>query len=267
MPQFVAFAARMRYAGSIVALAAMACGVAYGEATAATDIATLPRDLSPWGMFKNADVVVKLVLAGLALASLATWTVWLSKTIELRRETALAREGLLKLEADVTLAELGRGSEDAHDAVSQLIQTAAREAGLSGWSFDNDFKDRVALRLERTEAAMSRRIARGTGILATVGAVAPFVGLFGTVWGIMNAFIGISEAHTTNLAVVAPGIAEALLATAFGLIAAVPAVVIYNYLVRAIANYRALLGDASAQVLLLVSRDRGRSARLMARAG
>ena len=78
------------------------------------------------------------------------------------------------------------------------------------------------LRLERVEAAMSRRIARGTGVLATIGATAPFVGLFGTVWGIMNAFIGISEAQTTNLAVVAPGIAEALLATALGLVAAIP---------------------------------------------
>ncbi|MCG6205126.1 tonB-system energizer ExbB [Rhodopseudomonas sp. HC1] len=234
------------------------------DAEAASALATLPRDLSPWGMFTSADIVVQVVMAGLAVASLATWTVWLSKTIELRRETEGARAALATLEADTTLAEL-RGTE-AQDGVGQLIQTATREAQLSGWNFDDDFKERVALRLERTEAAMSRKIARGTGILATIGAVAPFVGLFGTVWGIMNAFIGISEAHTTNLAVVAPGIAEALLATALGLVAAVPAVVIYNYLVRQIANYRALLGDASAQVLLLVSRDRGRSARLMARA-
>ena len=81
---------------------------------------------------------------------------------------------------------------------------------------------------------------RGTGILATIGATAPFVGLFGTVWGIMNSFIGISKPHTTNLAVVAPGIAEALLATALGLVAAIPAVVIYNMFSRSIAGYRAL---------------------------
>jgi biopolymer transport protein ExbB len=96
--------------------------------------------------------------------------------------------------------------------------------------------------------------------------VAPFVGLFGTVWGIMNAFIGISQANTTNLAVVAPGIAEALLATALGLVAAIPAVVIYNHLARQIAAYRALLGDASAQVLLLVSREAGQPPRRAARA-
>jgi biopolymer transport protein ExbB len=96
---------------------------------------------------------------------------------------------------------------------------------------------------------------RGTSVLATIGATAPFVGLFGTVWGIMNSFIGISREHTTNLAVVAPGIAEALLATVFGLAAAIPAVVIYNMFARSIASYRALLADAPADVLRLVSRD------------
>ena len=96
---------------------------------------------------------------------------------------------------------------------------------------------------------------RGTGVLATIGATAPFVGLFGTVWGIMNSFIGISKAQTTNLAVVAPGIAEALLATAIGLFAAIPAVIIYNQFARSLGRYRALVGDASAEVLNLVSRD------------
>jgi biopolymer transport protein ExbB len=228
---------------------------------AAVDTALLPRNLSPWGMFVNADVVVKVVMVGLALASLATWTVWLSKLVELRRATARARQRLTLLESDTTLAQLERDSAEERDAVAQLIQSAAREASLSGRTFDDEFKERVALRLERVEGAMARRIARGTGILATIGATAPFIGLFGTVWGIMNAFIGISQAHTTNLAVVAPGIAEALLATALGLIAAIPAVVIYNYLVREIATYRALLGDASAQVMLLVSREGSRPAR------
>ena len=91
--------------------------------------------------------------------------------------------------------------------------------------------------------------------LASVGATAPFIGLFGTVWGIMHSFSAIAAQHNTNLAVVAPGIAEALLATAFGLAAAIPAVVIYNVFARSIAGYRAQLGDASAEVLRLVSRD------------
>jgi biopolymer transport protein ExbB len=225
-------------------------------AHAATDNALLPRNLSPWGMFLGADVVVKAVIIGLAIASLVTWTVWLAKTIELRRCASRARRRLGLLESDTTLAEVEHASHGAADAVAQIIQSAARETSLSGGIVDDGLKERIALRLERVEAAMAQQIARGTGVLATIGATAPFVGLFGTVWGIMNSFIGISEAHTTNLAVVAPGIAEALLATALGLVAAIPAVVIYNHLARAIGAYRALLTDASAQVLLLVSRRR-----------
>ncbi len=237
------------------ALAALCAASPPATSFAATDTALLPRNLSPWGMFLNADIVVKAVMIGLALASLMTWTVWLAKIIELRRATAVARRRLNLLESDTTLADVAHDSQDGSDAVAQIIQSAARETTLSGGIVDDGFKERIALRLERVEAAMSRRMARGTGVLATIGATAPFVGLFGTVWGIMNSFIGISEAHTTNLAVVAPGIAEALLATALGLIAAIPAVVIYNYLARSIAAYRALLGDASAQLLLLISRE------------
>jgi biopolymer transport protein ExbB len=237
-----------------------------GAAFAATADALLPRNLSPWGMFVNADIVVKAVMVGLAVASLMTWTVWLAKTLELGGASRLARRRLALLESDTTLSAVERECQGGGDAVAQIVQSAAREAQLSGGVFDDGFKERIALRLERVEAAMSRRIARGTGVLATIGATAPFVGLFGTVWGIMNSFIGISEAHTTNLAVVAPGIAEALLATALGLIAAIPAVVIYNHLARSIAAYRALLGDASAQVMLLVSREGDRRGPRMSRA-
>ncbi|BBO03256.1 MULTISPECIES: tonB-system energizer ExbB [Bradyrhizobium] len=232
----------------------------------AIDEALLPRNLSPWGMFVSADIIVKTVMIGLAVASLVTWTVWLAKTIELRRKGMLALQRTRGLEGNMTLAEASSRAGDAHDAVAQLIQSCAREAELSGGILDDGLQERVALRLERVEAAMSRQIARGTGVLATIGATAPFVGLFGTVWGIMNAFIGISESHTTSLAVVAPGIAEALLATALGLVAAIPAVVIYNHLVRSIANYRALLGDASAQLMLLVSRQRDHREFRLARA-
>jgi biopolymer transport protein ExbB len=116
-------------------------------------------------------------------------------------------------------------------------------------------KERIALRLQRIEAGVGRAITRGTGVLATIGATAPFVGLFGTVWGIMNSFIGISKQHTTNLAVVAPGIAEALLATALGLGVAIPAVIIYNAFSRSIAAHRALCADSAAEVLRLASRD------------
>ena len=220
----------------------------------------LPRNLSPWGMFLNADIVVKAVMVGLAFASLVTWTVWLAKTIELRSAKSLALRRIRMLEAGGGLGEAMRTCGEARDAVAQLISSTAREAELSDGIIDDGFRERVALRLERVEAAMTRRVSRGAGILATIGATAPFVGLFGTVWGIMNAFIGISESQTTNLAVVAPGIAEALLATALGLVAAIPAVVIYNHLARVIAGYRTLLGDASAQLLLMVSRGQRRRA-------
>jgi len=235
-------------------------------ALAATDTALLPRNLSPWNMFINADIVVQAVMIGLALASLATWTICLAKTLEIRRKTATAKRRIGLLEADTVLADVEKKCRDGGDAVAQIVQSAAREASLSGGIADDGFKERIALRLERVEAAMSRQIARGTGVLATIGATAPFVGLFGTVWGIMNAFIGISEAHTTNLAVVAPGIAEALLATALGLVAAIPAVVIYNHLTRTISAHRALLGDASAMVMLLISREGDRGSFRLARA-
>jgi biopolymer transport protein ExbB len=226
----------------------------------------LPRNLSPWGMFLNADIVVKGVMVGLAFASLVTWTVWLAKTIELRRAKKLGQRRLRMLESGGALSEAVRTCDGKRDAVAQLILSTAREAELSHGIVDDEFKERVALRLERVEAAMTRQVSRGIGILATIGATAPFVGLFGTVWGIMNSFIGISESHTTNLAVVAPGIAEALLATAFGLVAAIPAVVIYNHLARVISGYRALLGDASAQLVLMISRGRATGVSTLPRA-
>jgi biopolymer transport protein ExbB len=221
--------------------------------------ADLPQDLSPWGMFESADLVVKTVIVGLALASLVTWTVWLAKTLELRSARGEVRRDLRALNNALTLAQAHDELRDGQGPVSQLMRAAAQEIRLSANLRADGLKERIALQLERIEMAVSRRISRGTGVLATIGSTAPFVGLFGTVWGIMNSFIGISNAHTTNLAVVAPGIAQALLATAFGLAAAIPAVMIYNVLARQTAHYRAFLGDASAQVMRLVSRDLDRA--------
>ena len=223
--------------------------------------ATLPRDLSPWGMFVSADLLVKGVLICLVLASIATWTVWLAKTFELVAAKRAARRALVALAQARSIPdaadELGRSKTIA----GKMVQAAVAELRLSDDTMEREgIKERIASRLERIEAQGGRRMMRGTGILATIGAIAPFVGLFGTVWGIMNSFIGISKSQTTNLAVVAPGIAEALLATAFGLAAAIPAVVIYNVFSRQIAGYRALLGDASAEVMRIVSRDLDRAA-------
>jgi biopolymer transport protein ExbB len=217
--------------------------------------AALPRDLSPWGMFLNADVVVKVVMVGLVFASLVTWTVWLAKNLELWKATRNARAALAVLNEARALAEADARLGPSGEAVARLLRTALHEVQISPHPDPESLKERVSWLLERVEAAASRRIGRGMGLLASIGATAPFVGLFGTVWGIMNSFIGISNAHTTNLAVVAPGIAEALLATALGLFAAIPAVVIYNVFSRSIGGYRAMLADGSALVMRLLSRD------------
>ena len=230
-----------------------------GESAEGMQISTLPHDLSPWGMFMAADWVVKAVMIGLAFASLVTWTVWLAKSLELAAAKRRVSQALERIIAAKSLEEAGLAMEGVGSGpATLLVRAAGHEAALSGPHHDGNaagLKERVASHLGRIEAQAARRMTRGTGVLATIGSTAPFVGLFGTVWGIMNAFIGISQAQTTNLAVVAPGIAEALLATALGLVAAIPAVVIYNVFARAIAGYRLLLADASAAVERLVSRD------------
>jgi biopolymer transport protein ExbB len=229
-----------------------------GESSIA--VAALPQDLSPWGMFLHADTIVKTVMIGLAIASLVTWTVWIAKSIELFGARARVRRGLRGLAGATTLAQAHEKLRNTKGPVAQLMQAATNEIRLSANLRADGLKERIAWQAERIEMAAGRKISRGTGILATIGATAPFVGLFGTVWGIMDSFIGISKAHTTNLAIVAPGIAEALLATALGLVAAIPAVMIYNVLARSTTHYRALIGDASAQVMKLVSRDLDRAA-------
>jgi len=216
----------------------------------------LPRDLSPWGMFMAADIVVKAVMVGLALASVLTWTIWFAKAIELMTARRRMRAEIVSLAQVRTWNEVGSLMNGRGNDTTALLRAADDELRLSADAMSPEgVKERIASRLERLEAAAGRQMIRGTGILATIGATAPFVGLFGTVWGIMNSFIGISKSHTTNLAVVAPGIAEALLATALGLVAAIPAVVMYNMFSRWIAGYRALHADAAAEILRIVSRD------------
>ncbi len=235
-------------------------GAARAQAPA---LATLPHDLSPWGMFVAADNVVKAVMASLALASFLTWTIWFAKGVELALARRAARRAAQKLEGAADLAAASRDlaeSKACCGAIRQLLAAARREiehsGGLdTGGLAPGGIKERLAISLAQIETRAGREMARGTGLLATFGSTAPFVGLFGTVWGIMNSFIGISHAKTTNLAVVAPGIAEALLATAIGLAAAIPAVMAYNALVRALAAYRAHLSEVSGEILRHVSRD------------
>ena len=216
----------------------------------------MAHDLSPWGMYKNADIIVKIVMIGLAIASIITWTIWIAKGFEVLGAKRRLRSEIAQLKKARTLKEASETAGKEGTLAHLLVQDALEEMRLSANSREKDGNtERVSFRLERLVAACGRNMSSGTGVLATIGSTAPFVGLFGTVWGIMNSFIGIAKTQTTNLAVVAPGIAEALLATALGLVAAIPAVVIYNVFARSITGYKAQVADASAEVLLLVSRD------------
>jgi biopolymer transport protein ExbB len=202
-------------------------------------------------MFMAADIVVKAVMVGLVFASVLTWTIWFAKAIELMTARRRMRTEITALGQALSWSELSARMNGRSTDTAAMLRAAEDELRLSADVMSPDgVKERIGSRLERIEAAAGRQMIRGTGILATIGATAPFVGLFGTVWGIMNSFIGM----------VAPGIAEALLATALGLVAAIPAVVMYNMFSRWIAGYRALHADAAAEILRIVSRDLDRGA-------
>ena len=218
------------------------------------------RELSPWSMFLSADVLVKAVMVGLAFASLVTWTIFIAKMIELSLIQRKLRRALAMIGDARSLAEAQFALGARRNVLSALLSAAMREARLSaGISSDSGIKERAASSFAEIVRAEARRVRLGMGVLATIGATSPFVGLFGTVWGIMNSFIGISKSQTTNLAVVAPGIAEALLATALGLVAAIPAVIIYNHFARVTKGYLELVGRASGAAGRLLSRDLDRT--------
>ncbi|MCA6119714.1 tonB-system energizer ExbB [Bradyrhizobium sp. WSM 1738] len=218
------------------------------------------KELSPWTMFMSADVVVKAVMVGLAFASLVTWTIFIAKMIELAVVQRKVRSALAKIADARSLAEAQFALGAKGSVLASFLAAAMREARLSaGISSDAGIKERAASSFAEIVRAEARRIRLGMGLLATIGATSPFVGLFGTVWGIMNSFIGISKSQTTNLAVVAPGIAEALLATAIGLVAAIPAVIIYNHFSRVTKGYMELVSRASGAAGRLLSRDLDRT--------
>jgi biopolymer transport protein ExbB len=218
------------------------------------------HELSPWSMFLSADILVKAVMIGLAFASLVTWTIFIAKMFELSLIQRRLRAALRKIGDARSLAEAQFALGARGTILSSLLAAAMREARLSaGISSDAGVKERAASSFTEIVRAEARRIRVGMGLLASIGATSPFVGLFGTVWGIMNSFIGISKSQTTNLAVVAPGIAEALLATAFGLVAAIPAVIIYNHFARVTKGYLELVGRSSGAAGRLLSRDLDRT--------
>jgi biopolymer transport protein ExbB len=218
------------------------------------------KELSPWTMFKSADVVVKAVMIGLAFASLVTWTIFIAKMLELTVVQRKVRSALTKIADARSLAEAQFALGAKGSVLASFLAAAMREARLSvGISSDAGIKERAASSFAEIVRAEARRVRLGMGLLATIGATSPFVGLFGTVWGIMNSLIGISKSQTTNLAVVEPGIAEALLATDMGLVAAIPAVIIYNHFARVTKGYLELVNRASGAAGRLLSRDLDRT--------
>jgi biopolymer transport protein ExbB len=233
--------------------------VAASDSAASPTVSTTvqpPLEFSPWAMFLRADIIVKVVMCALAFASLLTWTVFIAKSIELSSAQRRLKSALRKVDEARSLAEAQMVLGKKTTVLSTFLAAAMHEGRLSaGVNSDSGIKERAALSFSEISRAAARRIRFGMGVLATIGSTAPFVGLFGTVWGIMNSFINISKSQTTNLAVVAPGIAEALLATAIGLVAAIPAVIIYNHFARGTRTYLELVGRASGAAARLLSRD------------
>jgi biopolymer transport protein TolQ len=223
-------------------------------------------DLSIFGLFLEADFIVKLVIIILVFCSFWCWAIIFEKSLRIRRLGRMAERFEKNFWSGGSLEDLyDRMGERATHPMAVLFGAAMREWRRSSLQVASGserqihgVEDRIAHALEVTLNREQVELEKYLGFLATVGSTAPFIGLFGTVWGIMNSFIGIAEQQTTNLAVVAPGIAEALLATALGLVAAIPAVVIYNHFARAIAAHRAVVADSAAALLRVVSRDLSR---------
>ena len=215
-----------------------------------------PARMTAWSMFLSADWVVKSVMLTLAAASVMTWSICIAKYFEFRNTLRAMCADKDKISEASNLALV----PELRSSISLLILGTAREefAGcvdLANPRSTDAMTERMSIRLAAAEAEAIQSMRSGFSWLASIGATAPFIGLFGTVWGIMNSFIGISQAQTTNLAVVAPGIAQALLATALGLVAAIPAVLLYNVFSRRMAGFRRLLQGISARIACLASRQ------------
>jgi biopolymer transport protein ExbB len=225
--------------------------------------------LTPVEMFMEADWVVKIVMLGLILASVFSWTLLIIKIFEFAGLNKTSDRFIEAFRGAKSIDDMGRiaTSEefegnplaDMAAAASQEVQLS-RQAGLqvSGEHRDSTI-NRALTAIGAVQAGLAKRLSGGMQFLASVGSSGPFIGLFGTVWGIMNSFIGIANSNTTNLAVVAPGIAEALLATGIGLFAAIPSVIFYNYFQTQIAAYGTRSEGFVAELTNAISRqlDRG----------
>ena len=221
--------------------------------------------ITPVSMFMEATAVVKIVMIGLLLASIFSWTLLLIKLLEFGALNKATDRFLEAFRGARTIADMRRVSTSEEfdgNPLADMAAAATEEIELSrqaGLSVTGDHRDSALLRAQTAVAAVQsglpKRLSGGQQFLASTGSTGPFVGLFGTVYGIMNSFIGIAESNTTNLAVVAPGIAEALLATGIGLFAAIPAVIFYNYFNTRISNYGTRSDGFNAELINAISRQ------------
>lgn len=221
--------------------------------------------ITPISMFMDAGAVVKVVMIGLILASIFSWTLLLIKMFEFGALGRTTDRFLEAFRGARTIADMRRvATSDDFDGnpLADMAAAATEEIELSrqaGLSVTGDHRDSALLRAQTAvsavQAGLAGRLSGGQQFLASVGSTGPFVGLFGTVYGIMNSFIGIAESNTTNLAVVAPGIAEALLATGIGLFAAIPAVIFYNYFNTRISAYGTRSDGFNAELINAISRQ------------
>jgi biopolymer transport protein ExbB len=218
-------------------------------------------------MFLSSTLAVQAIMVGLVFASVVTWTIAIGKFAELLFANRRLAASLNAMSGARTLREAAATLGADRTVMRSFIAAALNEVRLTDdFGSEQGIKERVASSFSEITRAEARRIRIGMGVIATIAATSPFVGLFGTVWGIMNSFIGISKTQTTNLAVVAPGIAEALLATALGLFAAIPAVMIYNHFSRVTKGYLELVGRAAGATGRQLSRDLDRSQPALMRA-
>lgn len=224
---------------------------------------SVSADLSLWGLFLKADIIVKIVMILLVIVSIASWAIIIDKSLRLRRlqqraqrfEEAFWSGGAL----DDLFERIGNRPRDPMSAIFVAAMREWRRTTARGVVATDMLRANLHQRIERVmSVALTREmdiLERHMTFLATVGSAAPFVGLFGTVWGIMNAFTAIAASKNTNLAVVAPGIAEALFATALGLVAAIPAVIAYNKISNELGRYGNRLDSFSGEFSAILSRQ------------
>lgn len=221
--------------------------------------------LTPVTMFMDAELIVKVVMIGLILASIFSWVLLITKLIEfgsLNRKSDRFVEAFRGAKSINDMGRIAISEEFEGNPLADMAAAAASEVELSrqaGLQISGEHRDstigRAQTAVGAVQSTLSKRLSGGMTFLASVGSSGPFIGLFGTVYGIMNSFIGIANTNTTNLAVVAPGIAEALLATGIGLFAAIPAVIFYNYFQTRISGFGVRTDGFTAELMNAISRQ------------